>query len=288
MFWDIRDRQLHLTRPLVMGIVNVTPDSFSENGTLYMNHAKAADYAKQLVDEGADILDFGAESTRPGAAPVSADQELARILPVLKKIVPAVRQPISIDTTKPEVARICLEEGAHIINDVSGLKDSGHAMANVVEQYEAGLVLMHRRGTPETMQAMTYYADVISEVIDELRLSMEFAAAMGIKRSQIVVDPGLGFAKEAAHNFLIVRELQKFKTLGCPVLVGASRKSFIGKVTGREINEREFGTAAINTAALLNGAAILRVHNVKAACDVVRVTQSVMPANESFEKELMK
>ncbi|MCB9799452.1 MAG: dihydropteroate synthase [Candidatus Omnitrophica bacterium] len=275
MYWKIKHQQIQLDRPLVMGIVNVTPDSFSEDGSLYMNPDRAADYARRLADEGAGILDIGGESTRPGAKPVTADQELARILPVLRKITPHIKQPISIDTTKAEVARVCLEEGAQIINDVSGLKVSGHAMANVVEHYEAGFVLMHRRGTPETMQAMTYYADVISEIIDELRLSIEFAEAMGIKRGQIVIDPGLGFAKEPEHNFQIIRELEKFQRLDCPVLIGASRKSFIGKVTGRNTGEREFGTAAMNAVALINGAHILRVHNVKAACDVLRVVHAI-------------
>ncbi len=274
MKWKIRGHHLNGERTLLMGVLNVTPDSFSDGGR-YLHPEQAIRHAIQLVAEGADILDLGGESTRPGASSVSADQEKERILPVLRGLRGKIQIPISIDTTKPEVARLALEEGARIINDVSGLKDSGVGMAHVVRDFGAGLVLMHRRGNPETMQAMTDYRDVVAEVLREIEASVKTAVDAGISEEQLVVDPGLGFAKTAEQNLELIRHLEKFQTLGLPVLLGPSRKSFVGKVTERPMGDREYGTAAIAAAAVFKGVSILRVHEVGAMRDAVRMAEAI-------------
>lgn len=255
-----------------MGILNITPDSFSDGGK-FANPSQALARAKQMVAEGADILDLGAESTRPGAQAISTEEELERLLPCLEAIAAEIQIPISVDTTKPQVAEACLKQGAHIINDVSALRDSGKKMAHLVRDFQAGLILMHRRGTPETMQTLTHYGDVVQEVMEELRESLAFAQTNGVESSQIVVDPGLGFAKTAEQNLEILQHLEQFQTLGHPVLLGPSRKSFIGKWTERESGAREFGTAAVCTHAVLKGIQILRVHEVGAMRDAVRVAE---------------
>ena len=257
-----------------MGVLNLTPDSFSDGGD-FLDPEQALQRAIQIEREGADILDLGAESTRPGAQPVSTEEEIARLLPVLKLIRTKVTLPISIDTTKPEVARECLEAGADIINDVSGLKRSGVEMAKAVGKFEAGLVLMHSRGTPETMQTQAVYRDVVAEVMSELRESIQLAVDAGLEREQLVIDPGLGFAKTTDQNLEIMRQLSVFHEIGLPVMLGPSRKSFVGQVTGRETNEREFGTAACVASAVMQGVQILRVHDVKAMRDVIRVMESI-------------
>jgi dihydropteroate synthase len=275
MIWKIKNEFLKLDQPLLMGILNLTPDSFSD-GSKWLDPKKAVEHAFQMKEEGAGILDLGAESTRPGAHPVSEEEELSRMLPVLKELVARqISIPISIDTTKPQVARICLEAGAQIINDVSGLKNSGQAMADVIRESGAGVVLMHRRGTPETMQSLANYDDVVTDVLREIRESVEFALASGISAEQIVIDPGLGFAKATRHTIRILNELERFQELGFPVLVGHSRKSFIGENTGRGINEREAGTAAVSTLALLKGAKILRVHDIRSTKDAVRIFENI-------------
>ncbi len=275
MSWAIRGKDLLLARPLVMGILNVTPDSFSDGGR-FLDSGLAFAEAEKMAAGGADILDLGAESTRPGAHPVSAGEELKRLLPVLQKISAHLKVPISIDTTKPEVAKACLAEGAQIINDVSGLADSGEAMARLVRDSGAGLVLMHRRGSPQTMQRQTDYTDVVCGVIRELGERFTAAQAYGIRDEQIILDPGFGFAKEAQQNFDLLKRLDEFKALGRPVLAGLSRKAFIGKVSGREAAERDFGTAAALTLAYERGARIFRVHNVQAARDVLAVCEATV------------
>lgn len=257
-----------------MGILNITPDSFSDGGC-YLDPEAASAQALKLIAEGADILDLGAESTRPGSQPVTAKEELERLLPVLKRIRKEVLVPISIDTVKPEVAKECLKAGADIINDVSGLKRSGPEMAKVVKKSGAGLVLMHSRGTPETMQTFTQYSNVVADVMSELRESIRIATDAGVDREQLVADPGLGFAKTTEQNLEIMKDLVAFHALELPVMLGPSQKSFIGKVTGREVHEREFGTAACVGAAVMSGIQIIRVHDVKAMRDVVRVTESI-------------
>jgi len=271
--WKIRDKEIHLTRPQLMGVLNLTPDSFSDGGR-YFDPDLAVARAARMVEEGADILDLGGESTRPGAYPVSAEEEWRRLEPVLRRLSGKISVPISIDTTKPEVAEAALRAGAHIVNDVSGLAE-GPRLAKVVRDFGAGLVLMHRRGNPETMQSLTQYEDVVSEVLEELRSSIDCATEAGVCPEQIVVDPGLGFAKTPEQNLEILSQLEKFHALGFPVLLGPSRKSFIGKITGREIGEREYGTAAIVAHAVRKGVQILRVHEVGAMRDVVRMTEAI-------------
>lgn len=274
MIWKLRQETVSFERAVVMGVLNLTPDSFSDGGR-YLEPEDALTQAVQMVEDGADILDLGAESTRPGAQPVPEKEELERLLPVLEKIREKLTVPVSIDTTKPEVARKCLEAGASIINDVSGLKSSGGAMAKVVKEFGAGLILMHSRGTPETMQTLTDYSGVVTEVLKELRESIGMATAAGIDKEAIVIDPGLGFAKTAEQSLEILRSLKPFCELGFPVMIGPSRKSFIGHVTGRETQDREFGTAACVAAAVLQGVRILRVHEVKAMRDVISMAEAI-------------
>lgn len=274
MIWKVRDRIVTFDRTLVMGIVNVTSDSFSDGGK-FLDPAQASAHAVALVEEGADILDLGAESTRPGAQPVDAKEELARLLPVLKNVRANVQVLISVDTQKPEVAKQCLENGADIINDVSGFRETGKKMAGVIRTFGAGVVLMHSRGTPQTMQDMTHYEDLMGEIQKELAESVETALKAGVSREQIMIDPGLGFAKTAEQNLEILRHLKVLRKGGYPLLVGPSRKSFIGKVTGREAGDRDFGTAACVTACVMQGVQIVRVHNVKAARDVVIMTEAI-------------
>jgi len=257
-----------------MGILNITPDSFSDGGC-YLDPEAACAQAIKLVEEGADILDLGAESTRPGALPVTDKEELGRLLPVLKRVRKEVSVPLSIDTIRSEVAKKCLEAGADIVNDVSGLKRSGRGMAKVVKEFGAGIILMHSRGTPETMQTLTGYGEVTADVMTELRESIRIATDAGIERERIVVDPGLGFAKTTEQNLEIMKNLGLFHGIDLPVALGPSRKSFIGQVTGREAGEREFGTAACIASAVMNGIQIVRVHDVKAMRDVVRITESI-------------
>ena len=257
-----------------MGILNITPDSFFDGGR-YLDPDAACAQAVKLVEDGADILDLGSESTRPGAHRVTDQEELERLLPVLKRVRKEVSVPLSIDTVRPEVARKCLDAGADIINDVSGLKLSGREMAKVVKGFSAGIVLMHSRGTPETMQTLTEYEAVVPDVMTELRESVKLATDAGIEPEQIVIDPGLGFAKTAEQNLEILNKISMFHTLGFPLLAGPSQKSFIGKVTDRELKDRAFGTAACVAACVREGVAILRVHDVRAMRDVIRMTEAI-------------
>jgi dihydropteroate synthase len=274
VIWKVRSKIVTFDRALLMGVVNVTPDSFSDGGN-HLDPVKAAEYAVKLTEDGADILDLGGESTRPGAEAVSPKEELKRLLPVLKIVREKVAALISIDTTKAEVAKACLDEGADIINDVSGLRGSGKKMAAVVKKAEAGFILMHSRGTPETMQTLTQYQDLTGEILKELAESVETALKAGVDRERIVIDPGLGFAKTAEQNLEILRKLKVFQQSGYPVLVGPSRKSFIGAVTGREERDREFGTAACVAECVMQGAQIIRVHDVRAMRDVARMAEAI-------------
>ena len=273
-FWKVRGRSLSLNQTLLMGIVNVTPDSFSDGGEFFTPDAAAAQCFK-LAEEGADLLDLGAESTRPGAKAITAEEELRRLLPVLEKITPRIPALISIDTTKAQVARVCLERGAHIINDVSGLKDSGEDMAAAVREFEAGLILMHRRGNPETMQNCAVYGDVVNEVFSELETCIEQALVTGIRREQLAIDPGLGFAKTADQNWEIIAALEKFQEMGLPVVLGPSRKSFLSKLTGREPKETAAVTAAVCTIGVLKKVQILRIHDVAQVSDAVKVSETI-------------
>ncbi len=278
MIWKIKGEKLSLQKILLMGILNVTPDSFSDPGKFF-DPAKAVQHGLRLAQEGADLLDLGAESTRPGAEEVSAEEESRRILPVLRGLRRQLSLPLSIDTTKPEIAEVCLNEGANIINDVSGLRDSGPEMARVVWKNQAGLILMHRRGNPKTMQSLARYDDVVEEVLAELRQSVGLALGFGISSEQLVVDPGLGFAKTTEQNLEILSRLEKFHLLDLPLLLGPSRKSFIGNLTGRGVDHREYGTAAVAALAVEKGVHLLRVHEVAAMRDVVRVSEAIKEGN---------
>jgi dihydropteroate synthase len=247
-------------RTLVMGIVNVTPDSFSDGGRFFKVES-ALDQARRMVDAGADILDIGGESTRPFSEPVSTGEELRRVIPVIEGIRKVSPVPISIDTTKAAVARCALESGADIVNDVSALAFDSE-MAGLVARSGAPLVLMHMQGTPRTMQDNPCYASLFSEIIAFLEKRIQFAVERGVERSQVLVDPGIGFGKTVAHNARIVTHLEFLNTLDRPILFGASRKKFIGTILGRESDDREVGTAVVCTQAIMAGAHIIRVHDV--------------------------
>jgi dihydropteroate synthase len=270
-------------RVLVMGIVNVTPDSFAESGPR-TDAAEARMLARRMEEEGADLIDIGGESTRPGAEPVSADQELARVLPVITGLAGHVRIPISIDTYKAVVARAAIEAGASIVNDISGLRYDPD-LANVVAERGAALVLMHTRGRPATMDAAAVYTATIAEVSGELQASVARAIAAGVPRDRVIVDPGIGFAKRPAHSYGVLAQLSDIAlALDRPLLVGPSRKSFLREALGdRPATERDWGTAAAVTAAVLGGAHIVRVHAVAEMIQVVRVAEEIrrrMPHEE--------
>ena len=267
------------TRPLVMGIVNVTPDSFAEAAPLYPDGhpATAIDAARRMVDEGADILDVGGESTRPGAEPVGADEELRRAIPVVEELAGA-GFAVSIDTSKGQVARAALAAGATIVNDVSGGADPELLAATA--EAGAAYVLMHSRGNPQTMSSLTDYDDVVAEVYEFLAEGLTMCVAAGIAVDRVIVDPGLGFAKDAAGNLCVLQSLRQFRSLGRPVMVGASRKSFLGTLLdGAGIEERLEGSLACAAAAVSAGAAIVRVHDVASTVRVVRVAHAITTAS---------
>jgi len=248
-------------RVLIMGILNVTPDSFSDGGR-FLSPDAAVERALAMEKEGADIIDVGGESSRPGAEPVPVEEELRRVLPVLERLRGKLRIPISIDTTKAEVAEAALRAGASIVNDISALRFDP-AMAPLVAKFGAGLVLMHMLGTPKTMQQAPHYEDVVTEVRDFLAERAQYAQSQGIPREAIAVDPGIGFGKTVEHNLELLRRLPELVELGFPVLVGPSRKSFIGAILGLGVEERLEGTLAACAVAVVRGADILRVHDVK-------------------------
>jgi dihydropteroate synthase len=259
-----------------MGVLNATPDSFSDGG-LYDAPERALARAERMAAEGADLLDLGGESTRPGAAPVSPRDEAARILPTLRLLRARLALPVSVDTRRAEVARLALAEGAEIVNDVSALADPG--MGGVVAEAEAGVVLMHMRGTPETMQRDPRYADVAGEVADELAAALERARAAGIADERVVLDPGIGFAKTAEHNLELLARLGELARLGRPLLLGPSRKSFLGRILGGiPAEERDAGTAAACVVGLLHGARVFRVHDVLGVRQALDVAEAVRRA----------
>ena len=262
-------------RPLVMGILNVTPDSFAESSPR-VDPAVAVDFVLRLEAEGADLVDIGGESARPGAQPVSAEEELARVLPVVLGLAGRLRIPISVDTYKAEVARAAIDAGAALVNDISGLRYDP-ALARVVAEGGAALVLMHMRGRPTTMYAEAVYGDIIAEVVDELRASIASATAAGVATSAVIVDPGIGFAKRPAHSYGVLARLSELAAaLDRPVLVGPSRKSFLSDaVGGRPASQRDWGTAAAVTAAVRGGAHIVRVHAVAEMVQAVRVAEEI-------------
>lgn len=265
--------------PLVMGILNVTPDSFSDGGDFF-EPDKAVAAGLQMAQQGAAILDVGAESTRPGSRPVPADEQIRRAVPVIEALARRVSIPISIDTKDPKVAEAAVRAGASILNDITALADE--RMARLAADRQLPVVLMHMQGTPETMQLKPQYEDVVAEVKEYLLGRAAFAQSFGIPRERIFIDPGIGFGKTTEHNLLLLGHLEEFVGLGYRVLVGVSRKRFIGQVTGRENpKERLFGTAAAVALAAAKGVSILRVHDVQPMTDVVKVASAIAAARSS-------
>jgi dihydropteroate synthase len=268
MHWLTTRFKIDLAQPRVMGIVNVTPDSFSDGGR-HANTARALAHCERLLTEGAHILDIGGESTRPGSLAVPLDEELARVLPVLEGAL-KLGCPVSVDTNKPEVMRAVLALGADIINDIHALEAQG-ALDAVAEHGRCGVCLMHMRGTPDSMQARTAYDDVVDEVAAFLRERCEALAARGVAPDRIVCDPGIGFGKRPEHNIALLRRQRELLALGRPLLVGWSRKSTLGVITGRDVSQRQAASVAAALAAVQHGASILRVHDVAPTVDALKL-----------------
>jgi dihydropteroate synthase len=270
-------------RTLIMGILNVTPDSFSDGGQ-FVTVDQAVAHAERMVSEGADIIDVGGESTRPGGEPISIEEEIGRVVPVIEALSSRVNTPLSVDTTKSEVARAALDAGAAIVNDISALRFDFY-VADAAARAGAGLVLMHSRGTPATMHRLPPVADIMEEVVSSLRASIHMAERRGVKRESIVIDPGIGFGKSQEQNLELLARLDELIATfpDYPLLIGTSRKSFIGRILADEsgtpapAGDRLYGTIATITAAVLKGAHIVRVHDVKAAAETIRVSESIKP-----------
>lgn len=272
--WKCRDTTFSLgPMPLLMGILNVTPDSFSDGGR-FLDHGKAVERALEMLDQGADIIDVGGESTRPGASPVDAKEECARIIPVIRELVSRMKAVVSVDTMKAAVARQALEAGARIINDVSALTfDPG--MAQTAAESGAGVILMHMKGSPRTMQADPRYDDVVSEVREYLAARADDLTGKGLSRNRLAVDPGIGFGKTVDHNLRLIAEIEKIKSLGMPVAVGLSRKSFLGKLTGKNVEDRLAASISGVVFCVLKGVHVLRVHDVGESRDAARVAYAL-------------
>ncbi len=264
-------------RALVMGVLNITPDSFSDGGRFFDPHY-ALDQAQKMVDEGVGIIDVGAESSKPGSMGIDAKEELRRLRPVLEILGKECPVPLSVDTRKAEVARRALDWGVHLINDISALRFSSE-MGAVVAESRAGIVLMHMQGSPDTMQDYCHYENVVEEVKEFLRDRIKVAESYGISREQILIDPGIGFAKNIDQNLQLLNGLSSFESLGQPILVGVSHKSFIGSVLERPISDRMMGTAAAVAVSVLHGANIVRVHDVEQMRDVVTMTAAIKQAH---------
>ena len=273
MEFQLKGQRLGLERPLLMGIVNVTPDSFYEGGR-FCDPQRAVAHALRLVEEGADLLDIGAESTKPGALPVDEQEERRRLVPVVAAVAKAVSVPISVDTSKAEVARAAIDAGAIMVNDVTALRGDS-AMVGVVAQAGVALVLMHMQGTPDIMQHAPRYDDVVGEVAQFLAERVRYAIDQGVARDRIVVDPGIGFGKTLGHNLDLLANLRVFAELGYPLLVGPSRKGFIGQLTDQSVEARGWGTAGVVALVVEQGANILRVHDVGPMKDVAKVAIAI-------------
>jgi dihydropteroate synthase len=269
----LRKRELRFDRTLVMGVLNVTPDSFSDGGS-FLDGDRAVQRAFDMVEEGADIIDVGGESTRPGAVEVPENVEMDRVLPVLERLIGKVAVPISVDTRHAMVAERALELGAEIVNDVSGLRDP--EMVKVAARHECGVVSMHMRDEPGTMQQDVQYEDLIGDIFNELGSSLKRAVDAGIREERLIVDPGIGFGKTADNNLEILRRLREFRGLGRPLLIGTSRKSFIGTLVGGTPEQRSEGSLATAVISVMNGANIIRAHDIAATVKVVRMTDAVL------------
>jgi dihydropteroate synthase len=276
--WQVRGRVITIERPLVMGILNVTPDSFSDGGQ-FAAHDAAVTRALQMVQESVDIIDVGGESTRPYSEPVPLDEELRRVVPVVKAIAKQSPVLISVDTSKAEVARQALDAGASIVNDVTALGDG--EMPDVVRKSAAGAILMHMQGTPQTMQINPHYDFVVCEVHDFLAARINALVKTGIPRECLAIDPGIGFGKTNEHSLTLLANLDRFLDLGRPICLGVSRKGFIGKITGRERPDRAAGSVAVACHAMTRGAAhIVRVHDVAPTVDAVKMIDAVTKAHK--------
>ena len=266
--WKCRDQIIKIgDQPLIMGILNITPDSFSDGGN-YIDHNKAIKHAQSMLDGGADIIDIGGESTRPGAAKVSVEDEVKRVVPVINELTHSTNAIISIDTTKAEVAEAALMAGAHIINDISALTHDPN-MESVAKEYGVGIVLMHMQGTPQTMQNAPEYKDIVQEVSDYLSQRVESLTDAGIVRESLAIDPGIGFGKTLEHNINLIKHLNKLAKIKVPVIVGLSRKSFLGKLTGKDVSNRLASSLAGLVISVINGASIIRVHDIAESRDAV-------------------
>ncbi|MEF8832713.1 MAG: dihydropteroate synthase [Candidatus Thermoplasmatota archaeon] len=259
-----------------MGVLNVTPDSFYEGGE-YERVEEAVERGIAMAEEGADIIDIGGESTRPGSDRISVEKELERILPVIEELDSKLDIPISVDTYKPKVAEEAVEAGADIVNDVFGLRKEG--MAEKISELDVPIIIMHMQGTPKNMQKSPQYEDVIDDITEYFYERIEFAKDKGIKEENIILDPGIGFGKKLNHNLEIIRRLDEFCSLGHPILLGASRKSFLGEILGKEAENRLFGSLAVSTLAVEKGVSILRVHDLMENKDVVKTVEAVERPN---------
>lgn len=269
-----RNRRLLLGETTrIMGIVNMTPDSFSDGG-LYNSPEPALERCLSMVEAGADIIDIGGESSRPGSAPVSAAEEMDRVLPLLEALRPETGIMISIDTCKSEVAAAALRAGADIINDITALRYSPE-MAEVVSTWKAGVILMHMRGEPSSMHLMEPSGDIVSEVFEELQISVDKAVRFSVSRDRIIIDPGIGFGKNHQENLILLNRLPVLADLGLPLLIGTSRKRFIGAILGRPVSQRSYGTIASSAAAILKGVHILRVHDVAEVKEAAEVVDAI-------------
>ena len=273
MQWHCLNRTLDLTRPVVMGILNVTPDSFSD-GARFASVEAAVTRAARMIEEGAAIIDVGGESTRPGAAAVEEAVELARVIPVIQGIAAVSKVAISIDTSKPAVMQAALAAGACIINDVYALRALG--AREVAARTQAGVVLMHMQGEPRTMQRSPHYDDVVGEVLRFLEEQRDAALDAGVREQAIAIDPGFGFGKGLPHNLALLKELPRLAAIGLPVVVGVSRKSVIGKILGRTIDNRLYGGLGLAALAVAHGARIIRTHDVEATCDAIGTVTAVL------------
>ncbi|MEO0231107.1 MAG: dihydropteroate synthase [candidate division WOR-3 bacterium] len=261
-------------KPLIMGILNVTPDSFYDGGK-YFDRERAIERAFEIINEGADIIDIGGESTRPGAEPVSLEEEKRRVLPVIKEIRKKSDIIISIDTYKSEVAEEALLEGANMVNDISGTKFDKN-MPHVIKKYRAGCIVMHIRGTPKDMQKNPYYKDTIGEIKEEIEERISFLKNFGVEDEQIIIDPGIGFGKRVYDNLLILKNIDEFKKLNYPLLIGHSRKSFIGKIIGEEDpSKRKDATIAVTSFLILKKVDIIRVHDIKGTKEAKKILNSI-------------
>ena len=272
----LRNTKMTIPPIRIMGILNVTPDSFSDGGK-YLETNAAINRAEEMKRDGADIIDIGGESSRPFSEPVGEKEEIQRVIPVIETLQDSdFELPISVDTYKPAVAEEALKRGATMVNDIYGLRKEG--MAEVVRDYDATVVIMHMKGEPKNMQVNPYYEDPISEIISFLRERIEFAISKGIEPDKIIVDPGIGFGKRVEDNLVILHHLDSFRSLGVPVLIGTSRKSFIGHVLNLDVSERLEATIATNVLAAIKGASILRVHDVKEHVRAIKITEAIMEA----------